>query len=259
MYDAFVAAVLKKIDLFYAEDPKNCLAFGRLVSSKHLKRVVGYLQTTTGRVLAGGDFDDGAGHYVAPTVVEVSKEDDVLMKEEIFGPILPLYRVKSTEESVRLVLKGEKPLAMYIFCQDQAVVNSILDKTQSGSVGVNETILQLTGEHTFLGGVGESGMGRYGLEFGFDTFSHQKPVLHSTPKAASKQRRLDPDQYSQGGWLWDVLVRIFLHIPLRGSGGVPWLEKMGRLVRLVASVVVACVAIVVGTRVVARNCDLNKW
>lgn len=246
VYDDFVASALKKVKQFYTDDPKSCPAFGRMVSSRHLKRVVEYLRTTTGRVLEGGEYDDDAGHYFAPTIVEVTNEDDVLMKEEIFGPILPIFRVKSTEESLQRVQKGEKPLALYLFCQDKTVINSVLDRTLSGSVGVNDALSQVAGKHNFLGGVGESGMGRYGFETGFETLTHERPVLYSTPRVASGLALLNPDSYLRRGWLFEFVIRILFNIPFPGSGGIPWLEKMSSRLRYAGVVIIACVAIAIG-------------
>lgn len=246
MYDAFVTAALKRIKQFYTDDPKSCPVFGRMVSSRHLERVVKYLRTTTGRVLVGGDYDDEAKHYLAPTIVEVSNDNDVLMTEEIFGPILPIFRVKSTEESLQFVRKGEKPLALYLFCQDKAIINRVLDKTLSGSVGVNEALVQITGKGNFLGGVGESGIGRYGYEAGFDTLSHERPVLYCTPRIATMLTLLNPDSYFHRNWLTDCLIRILADIPFPGSGGVPWRENMGKRLRYAGVAIAACVAIAVG-------------
>lgn len=196
MFDAFVQAVIRKVREFYTDDPKRSPHYARLISSSHFDHVVGQLHNSKGKVLHGGHCDDEDKHYVSPTIVEVYSASDSLMKQEIFGPILPIYRVASVEEAISMSNTGDSPLALYLFCQDREVVNEVVRRTRSGSVGVNETMLQIAPKGTFLGGVGESGMGAYGLTKGFETFSHLRPVLYSTPFWAHCMNFLQPNYFA---------------------------------------------------------------
>jgi aldehyde dehydrogenase (NAD+) len=107
------------------------------------------------------------------------------MAEEIFGPILPVLPVKSMDGAVRFVNARDKPLALYVFAQDESVQRRVVDRTSSGGATVNHVWLHLGVPGLPFGGVGESGMGAYHGRFTFDTFSHRKGVL-------VKSTRVDP-------------------------------------------------------------------
>eukprot|EP00177_Eucheuma_denticulatum_P004070 GFKZ01007371.1.p1 GENE.GFKZ01007371.1~~GFKZ01007371.1.p1 ORF type:complete len:576 (-),score=73.20 GFKZ01007371.1:59-1603(-) len=248
IYDEFVKELPLVLEEFYGGDPKSCEQFGRMVSSRHVKRLVEYMQKTTGRVLVGGDYDDASGHYFAPTVVEISNEDDVLMKEEVFGPILPIFRVKSTEDSLRIILAKEKPLAMYIFCTKDQVKRDLLDKVTSGSAAVNDAVWQIGGDGAFIGGVGESGMGRYGLGEGFETFSHKRLVLHGTPRAAAKASMMNPNHLVRSNWILEWSLRVIGYVPFPNSDGVPFLEKMKKRMPFIAATVAGAILVPLALR-----------
>lgn len=243
IYNDFVKEVLHVLDEFYGGDPKNCEQFGRIVSSRHVKRLAEYMEKTSGNVLVGGDYDDANGHYFAPTVVQVSDENDVLMKEEVFGPILPIFRVKSTDDSLRIVLGNEKPLALYLFCATQKMARQVLDKVSSGSAAVNDTVWQAGGDGAFIGGVGESGMGRYGHGEGFETFSHKRLVLYSTPRAAAKASIMNPNHLVRGNWILEYSLRVMGFVPFPNSDGVPFVEKVRKRAPLVAATVAGAILI----------------
>ena len=99
------------------------------------------------------------------------------MQEEIFGPILPLITVDSSDEAIAFINERDKPLALYVFAQDDKVIDQVLDQTSSGGVCVNGVILQVAAPNLPFGGVGESGMGNYHGRASFDIFTHAKPVL----------------------------------------------------------------------------------
>jgi aldehyde dehydrogenase (NAD+) len=99
------------------------------------------------------------------------------MKEEIFGPLCPLIKVKSVEEAIKFVNSRPKPLALYIFTNDESVEQKILNETSSGGVCINDTLLHLSSDTLPFGGVGASGMGMYHGKFSFDTFSHMRAVM----------------------------------------------------------------------------------
>jgi len=98
------------------------------------------------------------------------------MGEEIFGPILPIISVPDVDAAVARVNAGDRPLALYAFGSSE-VTRRIVETTSSGGVCVNATVLQFLIPGLPFGGVGESGMGRYHGKWGFDTFSHVKPVF----------------------------------------------------------------------------------
>lgn len=119
---------------------------------------------------------DGA-HKLALTVVVNAPRESALMREEIFGPILPVVSYRTVDEAVAYVNAGEKPLSLYCFSSDRQVQRDILRRTCSGSIGLNDVLLQYTQEDLAFGGVGASGMGRYHGKEGFQTFSHAKSAF----------------------------------------------------------------------------------
>ncbi|MET0459330.1 MAG: aldehyde dehydrogenase family protein, partial [Ilumatobacteraceae bacterium] len=103
--------------------------------------------------------------------------DAAVMQEEIFGPILPVVTVTDVDEAVRFVNARPAPLAMYLFTNDDATAERLVERTTSGGVTVNHTMLHVAIPELPFGGVGASGMGAYHGKAGFDTFSHRRSVL----------------------------------------------------------------------------------
>ncbi|XP_053518883.1 aldehyde dehydrogenase family 3 member B1-like [Artibeus jamaicensis] len=178
MQERLVPALQSAITRFYGEDPRSSPDLGRIVSDKHFQRLQGLLGC--GRVAIGGQ-SDGSDRYIAPTVLVDVQETEPVMQEEIFGPILPIVNVRSLAEAIDFINRREKPLALYAFSNSQQVVNQVLDQTSSGNFAGNEGFLYMTLLSLPLGGVGNSGMGRYHGKFSFDTFSHHRACLLSYP------------------------------------------------------------------------------
>lgn len=151
--------------------------YSLIVNEQHAARLQGLLADHGGVVAVGGDVDT-AVCYVEPTVVVDPNLDSKLMNEEIFGPILPVVTVESTNAAIEFVNRREKPLALYVFAEDHEASAEILDSTSSGGACVNHVVLHLTPPELPFGGVGQSGTGRYHGKSGFDAFSNLKSVLN---------------------------------------------------------------------------------
>lgn len=121
--------------------------------------------------------DDAAALRLAPRLIEGQRPDMAIAETEIFGPLLPLIPFDDPSEAVAAINAGAKPLALYIFARDAALVDRICRDTASGSVGVNLTMMTFAHPNLPFGGVGASGMGAAHGQAGFDTFTHWKPVL----------------------------------------------------------------------------------
>jgi acyl-CoA reductase-like NAD-dependent aldehyde dehydrogenase len=124
---------------------------------------------------------DAARRLMPPYVITGAKPSDALMREEIFGPILPLVSYDSWDEALAYINARPRPLALYIFERDGARVDAALERTVAGGVSVNETLLHIAQDDLPFGGVGPSGMGAYHGHAGFLTFSHMKPVFRQSP------------------------------------------------------------------------------
>lgn len=162
---------------FYGPDPSRSADYGRIVNDRHLSRLVGLLEKVgPDRVVIGGDTDV-ADRYLAPTIIRDGSWDEPLMAGEIFGPILPVLPVPDMEAAIVTVNRNPKPLALYVFTSEAGLADRVIDRTSSGAVGVNSTVLHLAASGLPFGGVGASGMGAYHGKYGFATFSHDKAVL----------------------------------------------------------------------------------
>jgi aldehyde dehydrogenase (NAD+) len=167
---------------FYGANPHTSDSYGRIVSPRHFDRLVSLMNG--GTVIVGGE-SAAQDRYIAPTVLGDVKLDSALMQEEIFGPLLPVIAVKGTDEAIAFITERDHPLALYVFAENTAVVDTVLDRTTAGGVTVNGTLLHLTSPNLPFGGIGESGMGGYHGKSGVRIFQHMKPVL-------KRGTRIDP-------------------------------------------------------------------
>jgi len=123
---------------------------------------------------------------VPPTLVLEPGDDALLMREEIFGPILPVKGYGSLDEAIAYVNTHPRPLALYPFSRDGENIERILARTRSGGVTVNDTLVHF-GVHALpFGGIGPSGMGNYHGRAGFRTFSHERAVLRQQGNPMSR-------------------------------------------------------------------------
>lgn len=164
----------RAIHELYGSAPKENPDYGRIVNDAHYERLVSYL--ADGRVAVGGGHDPDRRHIDPTVLTEVSPEAAV-MREEIFGPILPMIEVESLDAAVSFVTAREKPLAAYVFSDDATVRQRWERETSSGALGFGVPVLHLATPELPFGGVGESGSGAYHGERSFRVFSHEKAVL----------------------------------------------------------------------------------
>jgi len=115
--------------------------------------------------------------FMSPTVVKNVQPEDVTMQDEIFGPILPIMPVQSAEEAVKFINAREKPLAMYIFSNNKNTIDNFTRNTSSGSLLVNDTLMQAGLTSLPFGGVGNSGTGSYHGRWSLENFSHKRSVM----------------------------------------------------------------------------------
>ncbi|MEW6776067.1 MAG: aldehyde dehydrogenase family protein [Bdellovibrionota bacterium] len=179
----FVDGLKGAIREFYGDNPKKSPDFARIVNQRHHQRVRRLIDGS-GEVALGGEADE-ADRYIAPTVLRNVKADAPVMAEEIFGPVLPVLKVKETDEAIEFVNSRPKPLALYLFTRSSQTQEKVVTRTSSGGVCVNHTILHVANPNLPFGGVGASGMGAYHGKASFDVFTHKKSVM-------SKPNWIDP-------------------------------------------------------------------
>lgn len=164
-------AYLKSV---YGPDIKSNPDYARIINVPNAERLARLLEGK--KVLIGGQCDPGE-RYIAPTLVEIDDPEDDLLQEEIFGPILPLVTYRRLEEALSIIQGKPRPLALYIFTRSGKTRQKIIRSTQSGSGGINETVVHFVNPYLPFGGVGKSGMGRYHGKYSFDTFSYKRSFL----------------------------------------------------------------------------------
>lgn len=170
--DQLVDKIRDAVDAFEAGDPSG----KRIVNQRHFDRLVASLAATKGKVAVGGG-SDAAAMKIQPTVVVDPDLDEPLMRDEIFGPILPIVTVKSLDEAIDFVNSRPKPLAAYLFTKAKSVRERVIKEVSAGGMLVNHLLFQFSTTKLPFGGVGPSGMGAYHGRFGFEEFSHRKSVL----------------------------------------------------------------------------------
>nr|CAB3221022.1 aldehyde dehydrogenase, dimeric NADP-preferring-like [Phallusia mammillata] len=178
--DEFCKAVKKRILHCFGEDPKQSLDLSRIINDRNFSRIAKLMDDVPSSKLVVGGVRDPSERYIAPTVYRDISMDDTIMQGEIFGPLMPIISVSGHEEAIRIMNSGEKPLAMYVFSNNNKVVDDVLDNVSSGGTTVNDVLMQAAVPNVPFGGVGNSGMGSYHGKFGFNTFTHERPVVRRT-------------------------------------------------------------------------------
>ncbi len=158
----------------YGTDPARSGDYGRIINERHFDRLAGLLND--GRTVVGGDHDR-SDRYIAPTVLADVEPDSAVMRDEIFGPVLPIIRVPDLDAAISFITGRDKPLALYAFTASKRSKQRLIAETSSGGLTFGVPTAQLAVPGLPFGGVGESGMGRYHGSYSLDTFSHTKSVL----------------------------------------------------------------------------------
>lgn len=172
--DALVAEMKKVILKFYGDQPAESYNYGRIINEKQFDRLTAYLHQAT--VIHGGN-SDRASLYIEPTLVDRVQLDSDIMKEEIFGPILPVISFSRKEEAQEIISRNKNPLAFYLFTSSRAKEKEWLSEVPFGGGCINNAAWHLTNHQLPLGGRGLSGSGKYHGKYSFDTFTHKKSVM----------------------------------------------------------------------------------
>ena len=201
--EPLVEALRAAITDLYGADPKNSVDYGRIISTHHVDRLAAVMPTNG--VVIGGEIDKGE-KYIAPTVVTGITGDDGIMRDEIFGPILPMLNVASADEAIEFINARPKPLALYVYSSDRATHRAFETRTSSGALDINVALAHMSVADLPFGGVGPSGSGAYHGKRSFDVFSHQKAVL-SKPLAPDTLSLIYPPYTASKGRLARGLLR----------------------------------------------------
>ncbi|WP_077617949.1 aldehyde dehydrogenase [Bacillus sinesaloumensis] len=177
--DRFLKQFKETITELYGEQPLHNPDFTHIVSDRHFERLNSFL--TNGDIYIGGSTNRDE-LVIEPTVLTNITWDDPVMEDEIFGPILPVLEYDNLSDVVNEIHRNPKPLAFYIFTEDQSVQQKMLNSVSFGGGCINDTVYHFASPHLPFGGVGISGIGSYHGKGSFDTFSHKKSVLKQTTR-----------------------------------------------------------------------------
>jgi coniferyl-aldehyde dehydrogenase len=199
--DAFVAAYGRQVASFYADGPTS-EHYTSIVNERHHARLQGLIEDARSkgaRIIEAGNRPGDASrrpNTLAPTVIFGVIDDMRIAHEEIFGPVLPIFPYRDIDEAIAYVNDRPRPLALYYFGADNDDRRKVLNRTTSGNVTINGTIMHIAQDDLPFGGVGPSGMGAYHGVEGFRTLSHAKGI------------------YEQGRWNLSILLRAPFRRPI---------------------------------------------
>lgn len=174
--DEFLSELKSALIEFYGNDPQLSKDYARIINTNHFRRIQSYLND--GKIALGGKVDE-ADLYIEPTILSYVSLSDQVMKDEIFGPILPIIPFSSKEEVLEIIEVNPYPLACYIFTQNHKKETFYLENIRFGGGGINIPLIHFAHTELPLEGVGYSGMGDYHGKAGFETFSHKKSIMKS--------------------------------------------------------------------------------
>jgi aldehyde dehydrogenase (NAD+) len=161
------------------DDRKKSGDLCRVINPRNFDRLKAMLDDSVrqGAKIEIGGGTDAADRFIAPTVLTNVKPDQPVMAEEIFGPILPILTYKKLDEVPPFITARDKPLALYVFANDQQAIDQVIDNTTAGGTCINNTVIHFVNSNLPFGGIGPSGSGSYHGYFGFKAFSHERAVL----------------------------------------------------------------------------------
>ena len=171
--EEFIKYLQEEIELRYP-DARNNKSYPKIINPHHYERLLNLIKTESNVI--GGKSNDNE-RKIEPTIFPDVYFDREIMKNEIFGPLLPIIEYDDIDKVINIIKAREKPLACYIFSQRKENADYIINSLSYGGGCVNDTIMQLANSHIPFGGVGNSGMGSYHGKHGFDLLSHKKGIV----------------------------------------------------------------------------------
>ncbi|MGK8419931.1 aldehyde dehydrogenase [Staphylococcus epidermidis] len=179
-----IKALKKTITEFYGENIEKSPDFGRIVNQKHFNRLNDLIQIHKDNVVFGGNSSK-EDLYIEPTLLDNITNDNKIMKEEIFGPILPIITYDNFDEVLEIIQSKSKPLSLYLFSEDENMTHRVVEELSFGGGAINDTLMHLANPNLPFGGVGSSGIGKYHGKYSFDTFSHMKSYTFKSTRLES--------------------------------------------------------------------------
>ena len=181
IYEDLIKEFIKVTKEFYGEDIINNKDFGRIINERHMDRLSNILNHDKEKIVFGGNIDLEK-KYISPTILKDVTLEDMVMSDELFGPILPVIKYKDMEDIKYYISKNKNPLALYVFSEDSNFSEDVITRFTFGGGCVNDTISHVASTYLPFGGIGSSGMGNYHGKASFDTFTHTKSIVKKRSK-----------------------------------------------------------------------------
>ncbi len=170
----FESALIKEIKRMVTDNPLTNPEWGKIINEKHFERIIKLIDRD--KTIHGGKYDSTT-LKIEPTVLSSVTPSDLVMQEEIFGPLFPVIPYTNIEECIEYINSNDHPLALYIFTEKKKEAKYVMTHTLFGGGCVNDTLIHLATSEMPFGGVRESGIGGYHGKSGFDTFSHYTSIV----------------------------------------------------------------------------------
>ncbi|RAR50888.1 aldehyde dehydrogenase [Flavobacterium lacus] len=170
----FVELLKQEITQAYGENPEESTDFPRIINTKNWQRLQAMIEPS--KVIVGGVSDE-ENRYISPTLLDEPELNSEVMKDEIFGPILPIISYHDEKDIERIISKYEKPLSLYVFTENKQFAEKMITSYSFGGGCVNDCMIHFANKRLPFGGVGHSGINAYHGKFGFDSFSHKKSIV----------------------------------------------------------------------------------
>ncbi len=170
----FISFLIEEILKAYGKKIDKSPDFARIINTKNWLRLDSMIERE--KVIFGGETD-AEKLYISPTLIEEPALDSPVMKEEIFGPILPILSYENESDIENIISKYEKPLAFYVFSENKTFAKKLITNYSFGGGCINDTVIHFSNKRLPFGGVGHSGIGAYHGQLSFDIFSHHKAVV----------------------------------------------------------------------------------
>ena len=169
-----IKELINRIEKTFGKQLEKTDDFTAIVNEKNFNRLISLINKN--KLIYGGKYDQ-VKRYISPTIIDSPEMNEEIMKDEIFGPILPILSFEKIEDIDEIIIKNPNPLALYVFSKNKKFNEIIINRYPFGGGAVNDTIVHLANSRLPFGGIGSSGIGSYHGKASFELFSHKKSIV----------------------------------------------------------------------------------
>ena len=169
-----IKELINRIEKTFGKQLEKTDDFTAIVNEKNFNRLISLINKN--KLIYGGKYDQ-VKRYISPTIIDSPEMNEEIMKDEIFGPILPILSFEKIEDIDEIIIKNPNPLALYVFSKNKKFNEKIINRSPFGGGAVNDTIVHLANSRLPFGGIGSSGIGSYHGKASFELFSHKKSIV----------------------------------------------------------------------------------